>query len=56
MPAEVLIIHGWSDESASFRGLRDFLNRNNYEVAQVWLGDYISRDDDVRVEDVAKRM
>lgn len=56
MPAEVAIVHGWSDTSKSFRNLRDFLSRNGYSVRQIWLGDYVSLDDDVRLEDVAKRM
>jgi hypothetical protein len=56
MPAEVAIIHGWSDTSKSFHDLRDFLSRNGYAVRQIWLGDYVSMDDDVRVPDVAKRM
>ena len=56
MPAQVAIIHGWSDSSKSFHDLRDFLLANGYEATQIWLSDYISLDDDVRVEDVAKRM
>jgi pimeloyl-ACP methyl ester carboxylesterase len=56
MPAQVAIIHGWSDTSKSFLGLRDFLAANGYEARQVWLGDYISMEDDVRVEDAARRM
>jgi pimeloyl-ACP methyl ester carboxylesterase len=56
MPAQVAIVHGWSDTSTSFHDLRDYLVANGYQVAQIWLGDYVSMDDDVRVEDVAKRM
>lgn len=56
MPAQVAIVHGWSDSSKSFHNLRRFLDANGYEVAQIWLGDYVSMDDDVRIEDVAKRM
>lgn len=56
MPAEVAILHGWSDTSKSFHELRDFLAANGFPATQIWLGDYISKDDDVRVEDVAKRM
>ncbi len=56
MPAQIAIIHGWSDTSKSFRDLRDFLVSRGYEVAQIWLGDYVSMDDDVRIEDVGKRM
>lgn len=56
MPAHVAIVHGWSDTSKSFYRLRDFLQANGHDVAQIWLGDYVSMDDDVRIEDVAKRM
>jgi len=56
MANQVLIIHGWSDTSTSFRSLAGFLNKHGYEPKVLWLGDYISKDDDVRVEDVAKRM
>ena len=56
MPAHVAILHGWSDTSKSFHRLRSFLEANGHEVAGIWLGDYVSMDDDVRVEDVAKRM
>lgn len=56
MPRQVLIIHGWSDTSKSFRSLAGFLSSHGYEPKIIWLGDYISKDDDVRVEDVAKRM
>lgn len=56
MVAQIAIIHGWSDTSRSFRDLRDYLVANGYQVAQIWLGDYVSMEDDVRVEDVGKRM
>jgi len=56
MPAEVAIVHGWSDTSKSFLTLRDFLAGHGYQTTQIWLGDYVSMDDDVRVEDVGNRM
>ncbi len=56
MVQQVAIVHGWSDNSTSFHGLRAFLNGNGFEVTGIWLGDYISMDDDVRISDVAKRM
>jgi hypothetical protein len=56
MPRQVLIIHGWSDTSKSFVALGQFLSANGYQPKLIWLGDYISRDDDVRVEDVGIRM
>jgi len=52
----VLIIHGWSDTSKSFLPLANFLSAHGYEPVVLWLADYISEDDDVRVDDVAKRM
>lgn len=52
----VLIVHGWSDNSESFQPLADFLKNNGFKPVLLWLGDYISMDDDVKVEDVAKRM
>ena len=54
--AQVIIIHGWSDTSESFESLAELLQDQGNEVAQINLGDYISLDDDVRIEDVAKRM
>ena len=56
MTRQVLIIHGWSDTSKSFHALADFLRAHGYQATELWLGDYISMDDDVRVADVGKRM
>lgn len=56
MARQVLIIHGWSDTSHSFHSLGTFLAGHGYAPKLLWLGDYISRDDDVRVEDVGRRM
>lgn len=56
MAGQVLIVHGWSDGSDSFQPLARFLTGNGYDAKTLWLGDYISMDDDVRVQDVAIRM
>lgn len=56
MAGQVVLLHGWSDSSDSFKPLRDFLQAHDRPTTDIWLGDYISLDDDVRVEDVAKRM
>lgn len=56
MPADVAILHGWSDTAQSFTSLRDFLARNKFNAQRILLADYISLDDDVRIEDVAARM
>jgi hypothetical protein len=52
----VAILHGWSDKGKSFEPLRAFLEPHGFETQDVFLGNYISMDDDVRVEDVARRM
>ena len=54
--SQVLIVHGWSDTSNSFHPLAKFLTANGYQTKTIWLGDYISMEDDVRVQDVAMRM
>lgn len=56
MARQVLIVHGWSDKSDSFHALAAFLGRNGYQTRSLWLGDYESMVDDVRVQDVAIRM
>lgn len=56
MPAQVAIVHGWSDTSQSFHDLRDFLVGSGYQATEIWLTDYVSMADEVRIEDVAKRM
>ena len=53
---DVLIVHGWSDSSKSFSPLVDFLKSEGFNAIGLWLGDYISLDDDVKIEDVVKRM
>jgi len=53
---QVVIIHGWSDTSKSFGPLVQFLQNKGYKAVVLWLGDYISLDDDVKIEDVAKRL
>ena len=54
MARQVAILHGWSDTSDSFHPLMEFLRASGYKTTPIWLGDYISKDDDVAVEDVAK--
>jgi pimeloyl-ACP methyl ester carboxylesterase len=54
--AQIVIIHGWSDDSDSFEPLADFLSKNGHAPVPIWLGDYVSMDDDVRIPDVAERL
>ena len=56
MPEQVVIIHGWSDNSSSFEPLSHFLHDAGFETVPMFLGDYISLRDDVKIDDVTKRM
>ncbi len=50
----IVIIHGWSDDSESFERLAGELGKETGQVPeQIWLGDYISLDDNVRIQDIA---
>lgn len=52
----LVVIHGWSDESQSFIPLAGAIKdkkKNQRQVEQIWLGDYVSLDDDVRMKDLA---
>lgn len=53
---QVVVLHGWSDTSESFEPLIGFLKRNGFEVVPLFLGDYVSLRDEVRIDDVARRM
>ena len=53
---QILILHGWSDDSDSFLPIGRKLKANGFDTYDIWLADYISKDDDVTVPDVVKRM
>lgn len=48
----LLIIHGWSDDCNSFLPLADALAAAGRDVDSLYLGDYVSLDDDVRMRDL----
>lgn len=54
MPEEMtVIIHGWSDCSDSFRGMKDYLVRKGIgSVDTILYGDYESREDNITFNDV----
>jgi pimeloyl-ACP methyl ester carboxylesterase len=56
MAQDVVIVHGWSDESESFEPLKSYLTTHGFNAVEILLADYISKDDDVRIEDIGKRM
>lgn len=51
----LVIIHGWSDEDESFIPLAEELQqKTGRQVEQLWLGNYVSLDDDVRMSDLVR--
>ena len=57
MPRPVVIIHGWSDSSRSFRPLAKLLTEElGRSVEVISLADYESRDDEVTYDDVVTAM
>ena len=57
MTTPIVILHGWSDDKESFRNLAQKLRQKlNRPVTDLWLGDYISLDDDVKVDDIIDAM
>jgi len=53
---QVVILHGWSDNAASFQPLAGFLKTSGFQVLDLFLADYRSMDDDVSIDDAAKAM
>jgi pimeloyl-ACP methyl ester carboxylesterase len=50
----VVILHGYSDNRQSFVPLQQFLGANGFAVTDIVLGDYISLEDHITIEDLAK--
>jgi hypothetical protein len=57
MTNPIIIIHGWSDTSDSFTGLKaDIEKRTQRPTQELFLADWISLDDSVSISDVAEAM
>jgi len=57
MPRPIVIVHGWSDRSASFTPLKNYLaTLAGGNLFQINLADYISMDDQVRFDDLVVGM
>jgi pimeloyl-ACP methyl ester carboxylesterase len=48
----VVILHGWSDDSESFEPLSGWLKSNGFDVMSIYLGDYISMNDEITLFDL----
>lgn len=56
MDLPVLIIHGWSDASGSFRPFARFLREHGADVKEIFLADYLSMRDEITLADVGFAM
>ncbi|WP_291843178.1 hypothetical protein [Maricaulis sp.] len=56
MAEHVLLIHGWSASDKSMAKIGNLLAEHGYQTRDVFLGGYPSMDDDVRIEDSARRL
>ena len=53
----IVLLHGWSDRSESFKPLAAELARLGLQdIVPIYLGDYVSMDDDVSFDDIAQAM
>lgn len=51
----LVIIHGWSDHAESFIPLAEAIKKKTHRpIEQIWLGNYISLDDDVQMKDLVR--
>ncbi len=48
----LIILHGWSDTSTSFRALANWLEARGFNVTDIWLGDYLSLNDEITLPDL----
>lgn len=51
-----LILHGWSDTSASFKSIGEFLRGQGVPVTDIYLGDYLSLFDEITPFDLGQAM
>jgi len=48
----IVILHGWSDTSESFKPLADWLKARDFTVVPIFLGDYLSMNDELTLHDL----
>lgn len=54
MGKTIVILHGYSDGLDSFSSLAKFLRGNGFSVQPIFLGDYVTLEDTITIEDLAK--
>ncbi len=57
MPEKVFLIHGWSvTETTTYQALHLQLARHGFDLHEVFLGRYVSLDDEVEIQDIAEAL
>lgn len=57
MAEKVFLVHGWSvNETTTYQALHRKLADNGYDLQQIYLGRYVSLDNEVEIRDIAKAM
>jgi pimeloyl-ACP methyl ester carboxylesterase len=51
-PNPVVVLHGWSDNSSSFKPLAAWLRTQGFPVTPIFLGDYLSMNDEITLKDL----
>jgi pimeloyl-ACP methyl ester carboxylesterase len=52
MKRPLIILHGWSDTSGSFKPLATWFRRKGFKTRDIFLGDYVSMRDSIRLSDL----
>ena len=54
---KVFLIHGWSvNETTTYQALHERLDKYGFELSHIYLGRYVSLDNDVEIKDIAHAM
>src|SRR5690606_39978494 len=50
----IVLVHGYSDEGASFNTWQDALRRRGYDATTIHLGNYVSLSNEITIKDIAE--
>lgn len=57
MAEKVFLVHGWSvDETTTYQALHKKLDEFGYDLKHIYLGRYVSLDDQVEIKDISRAM
>ena len=57
MGERVFLIHGWSvPETTTYQALHEKLAENRFDLHEIYLGRYVSLENEVEIRDIARAM